>query len=685
MVKRNQSKIEEEEDEEITSEEYEEYEEEGYDDDEDEDEAEEIHDRLLAAIDNFSNHASNKSSSSNVGDNSLSLDTLVNALTDSKDVKIVKKNLEDLEKAFSAPKNIDKLTSNKLERSLNYKNVKQDMTKWQDLVVTNRHAHSLDLAQDKRQLTSHKALISKFKPETDMEKEIQMVLIKTGMTEKAVDDAEQDELRARSMTPEEIREKQAALAKVKALMFYEQMKRHRLNKIKSKAYHRIRKKQKQKQKRAGADGEGADYGDEVDDEEQRERDEKEEMKRVQERMNLKHKNTSRWAQMALKYGRTDSSLRAAYHESVLLGQELTKKIKTTADSSEHQEDDGDYSDAEEAADGKASTSAARSMKRLFTPDASGVDADDEAGQEEGKSRYQKLFDMDFMRKASDKQQERAKLEAQAVLRELQQMEVDVDEDESVEGDALTPEQALEQSLKRNRRVKESQQVVNSLLPSAGSSGMLISKSKGKAKFVMDSTVSLALQHSDPAPTANPWLDAPPSSSSRAAPSRSDTNKVFLQIDSRLAQDSTHDPLPAVSSTAVSNDSHVNRKAMKSLKSANQPLSTTTIVSNKPGKGKKQGNAIDSTAPTSVIPDTTPAPASSSESKAAKNKKQPKAVLLETSQTDLVQMAFAGPELEDEFAALKGEVVDKELGVDDKLKKALSTVKQVMSSLQYVCM
>ena len=597
-------------------------------------------------------------------------------MTDSKDVKIVKKNLEDLEKAFSAPKSIDKLTSNKLERSLNYKNVKQDMTKWQDLVVTNRHAHSLDLAQDKRQLTSHKSLISKFKPETDMEKEIQMVLIKTGMTEKAVDDAEQDELRARSMTPEEIREKQAALAKVKALMLYEQMKRHRLNKIKSKAYHRIRKKQKQK--RAGTDGEGADYADEVDDEEQRERDGKEEMKRVQERMDLKHKNTSRWAQMALKYGRTDSSLRAAYHESVLLGQELTKKIRTTADSSEHQEDDGDFSDDEEAADGKASTSAARSMKRLFTPDAAGVDADDEAGQEEGKSRYQKLFDMDFMRKASDKQQERAKLEAQAVLRELQQMEADGDDDESVEGDPLTPEQALEQSLERNRRIKESRQVVNSLLPSAGNSGMLISKSKGKAKVVMDSTVSLAPQQPDPASTTNPWLDAPPSSSSRSASARSDTNKVFLQIDSRLAQESTHDPSPAVPTTALSSDFHVSKKAIKSLKSASHPVSTTTVVSNKPGKGKKQGNAIDSTA--SVIADNTPAPASSSVSKAAKNKKQLKAVLLETSQTDLVQMAFAGPELEDEFEALKGEVVDKELGVDDKLKKALSTVKQVMSSL-----
>ena len=48
------------------------------------------------------------------------------------------------------------------------------------------------------------------------------------------------------MSPEELRERQAELAKVKALMFYEQMKRHRLNKIKSKAYRRIRKRQRLK-------------------------------------------------------------------------------------------------------------------------------------------------------------------------------------------------------------------------------------------------------------------------------------------------------------------------------------------------------------------------------------------------------------------------------------------------------
>jgi U3 small nucleolar RNA-associated protein 14 len=89
-------------------------------------------------------------------------------------------------------------------------------------------------------------------------------------------------------------------------MFYEQLKRHRLNKIKSKAYRRIRKKQKQRLQQSQSEG----IVDEDDDEEeQKEKDEKEALKRVQERMDLRHKNTNRWSKMALKYGRSDTSLR----------------------------------------------------------------------------------------------------------------------------------------------------------------------------------------------------------------------------------------------------------------------------------------------------------------------------------------------------------------------------------------
>lgn len=47
-------------------------------------------------------------------------------------------------------------------------------------------------------------------------------------------------------------------------------------------------------------------------------------------MDLKHKNTSRWAKMALQHGHNDKELRQAYHESVQLGNDLLKKAREVA-------------------------------------------------------------------------------------------------------------------------------------------------------------------------------------------------------------------------------------------------------------------------------------------------------------------------------------------------------------------
>ena len=40
------------------------------------------------------------------------------------------------------------------------------------------------------------------------------------------------------------------------------------------------------------------------------------------------------------------------------------------------------------------------------------------------------------------------------------------------------------------------------------------------------------------------------------------------------------------------------------------------------------------------------------------------------QEDLVQIAFAGPDLEDDFAKMKGAAIDEELGIDEKRNKIL---------------
>lgn len=285
----------------------------------DDDENNDAHNRLMNAIDKFSKShdnepetkkkkISNQSAlesvfSSVADDGAVSMDALLGALGEVKGINVVKKQLVDLEKGTSVPSYVEKVIAERIERTLAYDGAAEDMSKWQETVTTNRHVRTLDLAQDKRIQPNYKDLVKKFVPRTEMEREVQMILVKTGATDDLAAKREEDELGSRTFSVEEMKERQAELAKVKALMFYEQMKRHRLNKIKSKAYRRIRKHKKGK---LGADGE---HDADLDPEAAREEEEKEALRHVKERMDMKHKNTGKWARMALQHGHHDESLR----------------------------------------------------------------------------------------------------------------------------------------------------------------------------------------------------------------------------------------------------------------------------------------------------------------------------------------------------------------------------------------
>jgi U3 small nucleolar RNA-associated protein 14 len=292
-----------------------------YSEEEDEDDEGEDHGKLMSAIDKFAKDAEGKTSQKTKKSDKqfmkesefdldapkLSINTLLGALDDVKGVSVVKNQLSELDKGKKAvPKMVDKVVADRIERKVTYSETKAEMDKWQAVVVENRHAKSLDLAGDERQLASYKTLVDKFEPTNDFERDINMVLIQSNTSEEAAAKMEEDALKARNLTPEEIKEKMAEMSKIRALMFYEQMKRHRINKIKSKAYHRIKKRQlKNKLAREGG---GADDDEEEGDEDNAES-EQQALDRVKERMDLRHKNTSKWAKMALQHGHANKDLR----------------------------------------------------------------------------------------------------------------------------------------------------------------------------------------------------------------------------------------------------------------------------------------------------------------------------------------------------------------------------------------
>jgi U3 small nucleolar RNA-associated protein 14 len=317
------------------------------------------HDQLLAAIEKYSKSAHPSTTRSDSKSNSklfqlsaespfstlqsnqtISLDSLLNSLEstnatatatsiDQDTLKMIKSNLKAMASSVNAPKYTHKVQADRTERGVTYQQTSTEMAKWQALVRENKALKSLDLRQDKRALPSTHGMIHSYTPQTSMEKEVQMILVGTSTgknhSELEIMKSEEDELlQSQELCVEDLKEKQKELSKIKSLLFFEQMKRHRINKIKSKTFHKILKKKKlkkqmtskeyhqmvQKLKESGEileedleeeDGEGRGGGGKETEEEA--------IRRIKERMDLRHKNTGRWARMALEHGKGSKSLR----------------------------------------------------------------------------------------------------------------------------------------------------------------------------------------------------------------------------------------------------------------------------------------------------------------------------------------------------------------------------------------
>eukprot|EP01035_Chromulina_nebulosa_P018098 gene18098-23749_t len=112
-----------------------------------------------------------------------------------------------------------------------------------------------------------------------------MILLTNGSSEKEIELREEDELISKGLSYEDIKQKQDELAK------------------------------KQKERKANED---LQLILETDPDKAKDLLEDKALKRIKERMDLKHKNTGKWAKMALEHGRRDKSLRESYHEAIQL-------------------------------------------------------------------------------------------------------------------------------------------------------------------------------------------------------------------------------------------------------------------------------------------------------------------------------------------------------------------------------
>jgi U3 small nucleolar RNA-associated protein 14 len=357
----------------------------------------------------------------------LTLDSLMEGLKDTKGYGTVQKAMKHVAQGQATSAPLAKVVADRIQRKVNYEIQSKEISLWSKAVHENRKAETLDFRPKQRLEVSRDMLIDQFVPTTDYEKQIHAALSAAEQDEEAMlksqEDALDDDLGSNTITLEEYKKRRGQLAKMRALMFYHEQKRHHINKIKSKKYRKIRKKQKERFLEAEREAQM-----QVDPDKAKELEEKEEIERMKERATLAHKNTSKWAKRILKRGKNvDADTRRALSAQLQRGDDLRQRMMASRESDS--DDDDEHL-----------VSSAREILEEVEVDTNGNDAD-------GKGKG--LFQLAFMKKGLEKQRERAKEEARQLLMEL---EADDDGNDVAEDD-LEHSSSQEQSKVSRKKVK----------------------------------------------------------------------------------------------------------------------------------------------------------------------------------------------------------------------------------------
>ncbi|KAI9247113.1 small-subunit processome [Helicostylum pulchrum] len=276
----------------------------------------------------------------------LSLQDLMGTVDDEATFGSLKTSLETLagkgknlsRRALDAP--LPKRVQDRMERTAAAAAANEEITKWQPTVKMNREAEHLQFPLHNnddapKETKTSAAMVSKFKAETTLEQQISKALADAGMKDEELEEFEA--LKLNKLTVEEVEAKRKELRMMRELMFRHEIKNKRLKKIKSKSYRKLQRKEKDKLTSQINDMAEIDH--EMEDTDKMDA----AMSRAEERMSLKHKNTSKWAKRALARGTQDEGTRDAIMEQLRRGEELRRRIDgDQSEDSDEAEDDETY-------------------------------------------------------------------------------------------------------------------------------------------------------------------------------------------------------------------------------------------------------------------------------------------------------------------------------------------------------
>ncbi|MQM16357.1 hypothetical protein Taro_049311 [Colocasia esculenta] len=305
------------------------------------------------------------------GATDISIQDLLDPLHGMPGYSSLRKKLNQLEKKSSAVQApLPKVERERLERKVAYEHSKKDMTNWEPLVKRNREAPTIYFEEDKDiGFSTVGAIASEFQPRTEFEKKMALLVGNPEILEAHQKDGSRL-LELNKISVEDVKDRQNRLAKMRSLLFRHEMKAKHIKKIKSKTYHRMMKKSKLKATSAEI---------EMDPEAIREQAMKQEFKRAEERMTLKHKNSSKWAKRIMKRGLNaqDEGSRAAIAEQLQQHALLTRKINSMKDTSSSEDSSDDDEDDDELPDEALSGGASKLLTRAKEKTLKVIEEEDE--------------------------------------------------------------------------------------------------------------------------------------------------------------------------------------------------------------------------------------------------------------------------------------------------------------------
>uniref|UniRef100_A0A1J3J0L4 U3 small nucleolar RNA-associated protein 14 n=1 Tax=Noccaea caerulescens TaxID=107243 RepID=A0A1J3J0L4_NOCCA len=290
----------------------------------------------------------------------------------------------------------------RVERKAVRKLVDKEFSKWLPQVKRNREAPTVYFNNQDADVgySTVGAIASEFQPRTEFEKKMASVLDDNKVWEAHQEDGARL-LELNEVSMEDHIKNRDHIAKMRSLLFRHEVKFKRIKKIKSKTYHRLKNKDLKSAVDTLLDPKVA-----------KEEAMRQETKRAEERMTLKHKNTGKWAKRMISRGlnvKYDGT-RAAISEQLQINEDLSRKRNSMNDGSSSDESD----DEDELNDGSDQDTPSKLLAQAKENTLKIVE-DDEVPNSG-------LLSLPFMARAMKKKNEEAIEEAKRALEEYEELE-----------------------------------------------------------------------------------------------------------------------------------------------------------------------------------------------------------------------------------------------------------------------